>query len=537
MEDLNDRHASLDFGLGDVPPPGRSKKKPGKGNLDVDFREKSSMHASQRSMDMTLESPYLLPPELQNSRESLHSLSRTIHQNEDPYRSVNQYGDGSSIRSASRFAHDNASVYTSSSRGIARMHDLGAVETHGPLSKVSSPPRQNSLPKHSSLSSPMEVTEQEKPFPHPTSPPPVHISRTASPSPLEIQELPKDLTANTLPTPQPTQPRDSAMSTTAAIRQSNNYLGAFINSHDNAATPPSSPPRVQKSPPPAIITKFPAVPIDPPYPAAEPIDEHSSHFGVTPPSPRDEEDHATAIRASRHSIDFMSGAPNDLALNVPGVDSRRLSMGFRPLPPQAVTETDDPEIRANRIRSFYKEYFDESKVPPPGQYYEDYDQGYLHDAQYYNPGTDNYVMPYAQPMPRRAMTPPPRGPPRFYGPPRGSQGSGAGMHMGGRYTPQMYPQGSRASSTASGQARGRSGPKKPMSPPADLNSLPTPSKLKDDSFALMGALEFAPPPTYRDRVAGRSESPLGERRPYSPAVPAYAPTVSSFDDLAAMPSP
>jgi hypothetical protein len=238
----------------------------------------------------------------------------------------------------------------------------------------------------------------------------------------------------------------------------------------------------------------------------------------------------------------MDVPPEEFAqagLGAPGFDPKRLSMTFRPLPPDNMMETDDPEIRANRIRSFYKEYFDENKPAPAGQYYEDYDQNYLGETSYYDPDSNQFVMPYAEPVTRRAMTPPPRGPPRFQGPPRARQGSMGAMSAGGMRGPQMYPPGPRAYSSASGRMGpgGQNGPRKPMPPPAALNSLPTPSKLRDDSFALMGAIDFAPPQNYRDRAAGRSESPLGERRPYSPAVPAFAPVVSAFEELAAIPSP
>jgi hypothetical protein len=76
-----------------------------------------------------------------------------------------------------------------------------------------------------------------------------------------------------------------------------------------------------------------------------------------------------------------------------------------------------------------------------------------------------------------------------------------------------------------------------MPPPAALNTLPTPSKLRDDSFALMRSIDFAPPTSYKERQAGRSQSPLGERRPYSPAVPVYKPLASTYDELPSMPSP
>lgn len=94
------------------------------------------------------------------------------------------------------------------------------------------------------------------------------------------------------------------------------------------------------------------------------------------------------------------------------------------------------------------------------------------------------------------------------------------------------------SSASARMGRGTPGPKRPLPPPVILSTLPTPSKLRDDSFAIMGAIEFAPPPTLRDQAAGRSQSPLGERRPYQLNTPvAASPLFSSFDDMAALPSP
>jgi hypothetical protein len=248
-----------------------------------------------------------------------------------------------------------------------------------------------------------------------------------------------------------------------------------------------------------------------------------------------------------------------------------LSVGFRPLPPDEVTETDDPETRANRIRSFYKEYFDDTKDAPlpmqhpgpppkiPQQYYEDYDANYLGESTYYDADSNAFVMPYAQPVTRRAMTPPPAGrsmgPPGAgpLGPPRAPFGGGMRSMSPGPYRPRagsLGPRGppsaysSRAPSSigprpdSSASARGRQPPKKKGPPPAALHTLPTPSKLKDDNFAIMGAIDFAPPDSFREQAAGRSQSPFGERRPYhSPSVPVASPLVTSFDELAVLPSP
>lgn len=252
----------------------------------------------------------------------------------------------------------------------------------------------------------------------------------------------------------------------------------------------------------------------------------------------------------------MDVPPEEFAnagLGAPGFDARRISMNFRPLPPTTAVESDNPEIRANRIRSFYKEYFDDSKPAPKGQYYEDYDSSYngaaYQDQYYYEDNYNHHPMPYAQPMTRRAMTPPP-GADRYMGQaPRTHHGSVSTMN-GRRMQPQYYdrssssqsgrftPQYDRPYSSMSGRSRPQGPPRgRPRPPPAPLNSLPTPSKLRDDSFALMNAIDFAPPASYRERQQGRSQSPLGERQPYSPGVPSFKPLTSAFDELPEMPSP
>ncbi|TVY25070.1 hypothetical protein LHYA1_G006081 [Lachnellula hyalina] len=521
IEDANDRHASMDFGLGDVPQPGRPRKnKNGPNMTEMDLGgEKGITHASQRSMDFNMESPYLLPPEVQNSRESLHSLSRST---EDPYRPVTQYypGDEKSIRSLSR--NNGSSIYTGSSMAPSRMHDTGTSELLPNASSMprSHPPRVNSL--HQSNALPGSTDSRPPVPPYPSEPPQAHL-----PEPPHSEEI----NSKGLPTsPRPGQSlapisptagndRTSVASDNAAMRQSNNYLGAFIIGDDEAPAPLSTPPETTRKPPPPMINTLP--------PSSQAFEEDDDQYGdgfkVTPPSPSHD---AETMRGQRYSMDVPPEEFAQAGLGAPGFDPKRLSMGFRPLPPDAVTESDDPEIRANRIRSFYKEYFDDSKPDPSGgQYYEDYDENYLGEAAYFDPDTNAFVMPYSQPVTRRAMTPPPRG--RFGGPPRALHGS-----MGAMPGPRGQP-GPRAFSSASG----RPPPRKPMPPPSALNTLPTPSKLKDDSFALLNTHEFAPPQNYRDRVAGRSDSPLGERRPYSPSVPAFTPTVSAFDELAAMPSP
>jgi hypothetical protein len=186
-------------------------------------------------------------------------------------------------------------------------------------------------------------------------------------------------------------------------------------------------------------------------------------------------------------------------------------------------------------------------APPRGgaNYYEDYDAGYMGDATYYDAASNAFVMPYAQPVTRRAMTPPPAG--RMRGPPgpgpRGPHGPhGSFSAMSNQSGPRRPRAGSAFSGPRPGSSASAGGPrmqpKKRGPPPAALTTLPTPSKLKDDSFAILNAADFAPPETFRDQAAGRSQSPLGERRPYhSPQVPVASPLVTAFDELGAMPSP
>lgn len=537
----------MDFGLGDVPQPGRKKSSGTRTIPTMDYSEKpegSGASRRQVSMDMTLNQPYLLPPEMQNSRESLHSLSRTMDE-DDPYGPVTQYfpGDSASIRTQSK---QGSSIYTASTgRAPSRMQEnllanAARMSQTSPPHGFVPPPRNNSLAQRETTpSSPLHTEPMTL---YPTEPAQVHLPEPTLPN-LPRKAVPAAVAPTADLAPQFPDERESFASNgeAATMRHSNNYLGAFISSGDQD---PSSNHEARKSPPQLQSTSgniphsqqksVPDVPLED-YHGYSGIIEDADGFQVTPPSPHDRR--AEPMRGQRYSMDVPPEEFAKAGLGAPGFNANRLSMGFRPLPPTAVVEHDDPEIRANRIRSFYKEYFDDSKPDPQGQYQEDDDveENYLGDMAYFDPETNQFVMPYAQPVTRRAMTPPPQGAPRFQGKPRPRQGSMGAVSVGGgmRVPPRYPPGGPRAHSSASG----RQGPKKPMAPPAPLLSLPTPSKLKDDaSFDMLNSIDFAPPLTPRDRVAGRSESPFGERRPYSPAVPAFKPIVSAFDELAPIPS-
>ncbi|KAF6226698.1 hypothetical protein HO173_012365 [Letharia columbiana] len=572
-EDANDPHRSLDFGW-DPASVARANTKKGKKNKPEMVAtdpgaEKALRRERGMSMDVDISSPYLLPPGLGGSRESLHSMSRTMHSQDDRYRPATTYipGDTTSVHSSrtGRKGADDSSSYAGS--GSTR---------RGPGDDMKKDLLGNAQ----------------------------RMSRSMPPSAGVVPKFPLLDT-----------PRDSYIDKNGAdLRKSNNYLGAFIHSRDPStdvltrdfaspkseyATPnefPSTPSSTiqqiapstslqqpgpssilqktssRKSPPPNVSTEPPTSRSSPPNITEIPSTRSSlsrpprkqslrssterghyenflddaSDYGdgsqVVPPSLR-------SSQASQHELNRQSSQAymppiHEHSLGVeeghrPGFDPRRSSMGFRPLPPD--DPTDNPEQRANRIRSFYKEYFDDSRPGPKraaGDYYEDYDQQYLGDGAIFDPVSGRaqplYAAPndqprgrpYAEPYGRRAMTPPPRAPPG-YGRRHAATMSGSGKTM---------PPRSRAHSSHSGRfgPSGRGTPQKQIPPPQPLNVLPSPHLLKEDTFLPM---DFAPPTTARERQAGRSGSPRGGLRPYSPIVPAHMPLVSSFDDLAPMPSP
>ncbi|MBE3048890.1 hypothetical protein IMZ48_41610, partial [Candidatus Bathyarchaeota archaeon] len=110
-EDQEDPNGELDFGLGGEPSAVSNFRK-------SIFGEKSATHKHQISMDMNMSTPYLLPPELHESRETLHTLAHSVQSPEDRYKSVGG-SDVGSIRSARRGPGDHTSFYTSSSRTLA----------------------------------------------------------------------------------------------------------------------------------------------------------------------------------------------------------------------------------------------------------------------------------------------------------------------------------------------------------------------------------------------------------------------------------
>ncbi|TKA48893.1 hypothetical protein B0A54_00969 [Friedmanniomyces endolithicus] len=230
------------------------------------------------------------------------------------------------------------------------------------------------------------------------------------------------------------------------------------------------------------------------------------------------------ISVGRYSID----TPNP-SQQYPVEQMPVSTMGRRPLPPDMPEE--NAELRANRIRSFYKEYFDDSRPRhAPAHYEEDYDAGYA-DAAIYDPETGGFAMPgqgrpFAQPVGRRAMTPPPRGAPRAPAP-----------HHNRHYSSQSAGRPQNRGRARTGGPTPPAMPKKRAAPPKPLQGLPTPHKLKDFDSVISSPIDFAPPSTYRNYQNGSAPSSPTGKRPYSPSVRAFNPLASSYDELSVMPSP
>ncbi|KAF4595945.1 hypothetical protein GQ602_001558 [Ophiocordyceps camponoti-floridani] len=552
MEDDRDPNVGLDFGLDDSAQKTSSKRK------SIFGADKTAHKPGQLSMDMNLSSPYLLPPGIQHSHDSIHSLARTFPNEQDPYRTIKEYSvsETGSVRSFKPSRDSPLPNKPNSAHG--RMGPVGVqhppLMNSAPRSPASddAPPDPFANPKVPESSQP--IAGSHEPI-RPLEPIVPEIGTVAYPddninSGFEIPDVyPHDATipqhGRPYPAPDGTPRFEHGVDANIGVAHAGDELH-MASRHDAEPDGMGYSGYVPKALPPG--------------PHASSNDAYDatpefvfSHDGYDQPH----EDYSldgeqAAVAMAYHDGDQhgrsmeqppVAGAHSaqgqQSSLGVPRQQNKRMSVGFRPLPPDEVTESDDPEYRANRIRSFYKEYFDDSKETPPpmpsqrgrAQYDDDYESNFLGDAAYYDAETNAFVMPYAQPVTRRAMTPPPAG--RFRGPgPRGPHGSMSGMPRRPRAGSAVVP---RPGSSASAGMRGP--PRKRLPPPTALKTLPTPSKLRDDSFAIMNAIDFAPPETFEERAAGRSQSPLGERRPYQLKKPVASPLATAFDDLAVLPSP
>lgn len=525
IEEQNDKHASLDFGLGEV----SRKTKAARGahrspEMIRISTEKDVRNARGMSMDMG--SPYVLPSDLTDSRPSFHSISRSTHDGEDPYRPVTLVrGESSPVGGQSLYTSrpgsrkDSASVWTQSSEGMS-----GAKSS---LIRYAQLPSNNTPPP---LSGP-EISLSG----HIPSPP----SGLAVGEPLaDHNGRPAEqlLVTTAFDSSNQIFPREQSTATTASSLRQESAVGrldiALEANLPMLSGPPSPTSRVSRD-----YTRH--------APATPPKDSSRQSSGAQPlrqdsfPALHEHETYANVLGIAQNEVS-ESRASDASNLGVTGVHSkwRRSSLSMRPLPPDDPEE--NPETRANRIRSFYREYFDDKlETRFEGgdyggvDYFEDYNQEHMDSATIIDPASGQFVVgsvpSFAQPITRRAMTPPPRAPPQF------RNGSASSHRFYGSGQAGLTPH-SRGFSSASMQAsRGRAYKRPHAPPPAPLNNLPTPYLLRDDS-AIFNAMDFAPPITFRDRQAGRPESPMMDQRPYSPTVRPFTPLASSFDELRAMPS-
>ncbi|RPB28533.1 hypothetical protein L211DRAFT_777820 [Terfezia boudieri ATCC MYA-4762] len=522
MEEIHDKTKSMDFGMGFGAGAGARKanaEKIGKGHK-----------SNQLSMDLDLNNPYVLPGTLRGSRESLTSLGKGLDAGDPRYglrpgTSHSQMGGLSpGAKSYAPSHHSNlahaktreSSIYTASIRNeddspngsTTSMSDELLKKAQGMAMSSPPPPRSSTTPR-------IQTHAPELRIP---SPPPAAVVRPASPS--MRPGFPAAL--------QPGSARDSS-----------------LNSHQ---IPPISTDMIPKldfefnltvsAPPPVTKVEAPQIP----EPVKAEVRPHSDASNYD-----DDVNNGIQFR-------FSTASENEVAepalrkvsrdTLAPGAyDNRRLSMGFRPLPPDG-TPDESAEERATRIRSFYKEYFDDSNgdgdrqsfYPPAGGYYEDITDAYMpstyqdDSAPVYDHASGNFVVPgarpFAEPPTRRAMTPPPRIQHGYEGPRAGSSASN-----------RMPPPGPR-SFTSQGMhgPQPRGAPRRPMPPPAPLKNIPSPAHLGEDAFA--NPLAFAPRVKVQDIVTGRDSPSLrpGERS-YSPQVPAHTPLASAFDDLPSLMAP
>lgn len=569
-EEANDKYRSLDFGIDES---GFSQRKGRKGKKSQPEMTVSDVQGSLRkdkgmSLDLGTTNPYLLPPEVHQSRESLHSLSRNINTGDDKYRATNFIPDDGSIRSPSslRSHGDGSSVFTGSTR-----HRAGTLDTESKTDLLPRLPSARATPEPPAMMKPLPTLEK--------------------PSTGLLAPVAQDVDRNSTL---------SVNSNTAALRASHNYLGQFIKGGQKKEEPKNeeqpglivSEFEVQVTPPADTLRELPAAafrdepstakrsssyydpnqtghavaelpdnqrenyhpqqqpPIIPqvettsyemdatsqphfpkrsqsirqPQESNRPGHEYNSELPPVPrvstqPEQADQEHHQEPQAESQDyyeddASDYYDEEVYDDYQDYMGYSHRGSMMGLRPLPPDDPTE--NPEQRANRIRSFYKEYFDESgKAGFNRQSYFDGSEQY---EQY-----DDFDYGYYEAAHSRG--------PSF----RSDGRHRAFSHGAHGYYP---PAGPRAFSSMSGRVgpRPRMPPKKKMPPPKPLLVLPTPHKLKDDDF-LPNAIDFAPPQVFKNQRAGTPDSLRGGLRPYSPGVRPHVPLTSAFDDLAVVPSP
>lgn len=490
-----------------------------------------SNHGKGLSLDIG--HPYLMAPGmapgLHRSRESLHSMSRSVGE-DDKYHAAMFTHDNGSFRSVSRAARDDASsIAGSTSRfGTAEESNSGLLRNAQRISR-SSPPVPPAGPEHSPDDTPQDYLDT---LPTPASQPHGHAVGSAA---TDYGEHNQDNDRDAL-SPEPLNhaiPTPSIHLEAEADVHATPSPDFSLDDRPNFPFPDSAPYPTDSGHEQSSTIQLPRISLPTSEVTSDYGDERKSDLMIPAVSingVEDDQDHNSELDHATTFPEPPEEPPQNLDLAYDNRrDTRRLTLGVRPLPPEDPAE--DPEQRANRIRSFYKEYFDETKRET--QYFEDYGAEYdYEDAGYvYDPVTGEFFdafphAPYAEPPTRRAMTPPPRAPPRFQGAPRHMATNSAGFNG--------FVPGPRAFSSASGRLPGARGPGKPLPPPSPLQNLPTPHMLTDDSIFM--AADFAPGKNFRDQREGRPDTPTGGLRPFSPATRAHTPLASSFEELSPIPS-
>jgi hypothetical protein len=225
-EDANDKHKSLDFGMGDVKTPGKKRGKQDKKGravpeMSLADTEKTLGRGRGMSLDMDMSNPYLLPPELHQSRESLHSMSRTLNNGDDKYRPATTFvpNDGSASRERSTSRADDSSSYTASTRRVFGEKENEANQSlirHAQRMSRSVPPTRRTSVTSAGSPPPSQDPEQSGKFPrNMTSPAPPNESLAPLSSDKDRDSYRSDISKD---------------ARTAGLRKSNDYLGAFIRS-------------------------------------------------------------------------------------------------------------------------------------------------------------------------------------------------------------------------------------------------------------------------------------------------------------------
>jgi len=566
QEDATDKHASLDFGLGEYD---RQQKGP-------EMSQQEKVQHANRSRGMSLEDmmegPFVIPS---GERGSMRSLSR-LSDAHDPYRPVHLLKSTSQL-SLSRpptynsrpASGKSASIWTSASGDTAHsMKSSLVANAQNPsrtdlvnisVNSSSSTSASNSPPSRSPIDIPEAAFIPPRLPISPTLTPPPHqrLVREGSDAKgafVPRESVPSVQSATSLPAaPATTQPAIPAV-VAAAIAQMTplgtqprqvspqNQPQHIVQSIER---PDQQQPKQSASGHPrsarksngtrASVDNIPSSPIS----TYDDSETYADVLGIA-----QKESKSPPLDRAHHPKPMPTvpeGGPVQSGLGLQGV-----KYDTRNSPPAEEQHTaESAELRANRVRSFYKEYFDSSPVQnqqrtprhhahTSSSYSQDYNQEHFYGAPIYDPTTGEFYMagaPYAQPMNRRAMTPPPRAPPKSFRNSPGPRSASASRRPRGYSASSTHRR--RNGTPNSFSSRGRA-PRR--TPPAPLTVLPTPAQMKDDS-AIFSPTDFAPPTSVKSRAAGMSPHG-GERVPYQgPGRRAFSPLASSFDDLAFMPHP